>query len=189
MAGGGYDSAWLAPLDERGQRPADSLDEVVGQHVGLYAGLNVINPQPDVEYSWARNTDNDRLLTKLRGGRVVQSGDPEMAYYNSNVDGTNATPVDSAQIFGDVILIATPIEKVRQEREEQARRSQAQLRNSGSDFVNQASGAELDPHYSGGRPTRFKREDHMLTFEDSNGRTVDQWTPDIGIVKERRSDY
>lgn len=188
---GGFDSSWLAPLDDQGNAPVDSLDNVVGQHSGLYAGLCVVNPQPDFEYSWARNTDNDRLLVKLRGGQIVQSGDPEMAYYNQDADAAAAqpTPVDSAQLFGDVILVRTPVEKVRAERDEQQRRARAQLRDAGTDFVEKAGGAERDPHYTGGRPTRFKRDDHMIVFEDDQGRAVDQWTPDIGIVRERKQDY
>ena len=188
MLGGGSDLQWLAPLDEDGNRNLDLDDlaqETVGCHVGPYAGLNVVNPQPEFEYSWANNRPDDLLIARHHGGQVVQSGDPEMAAYSQLVyDGE--TPVDSAELFPGVVMIRTPTSRVRERREREQAKADAMLTGGQSEFENKTTqGEEEYANLDGRGPTRFTRREHHIEFEDHSGRVTRHWRPGDGIMRRR----
>lgn len=182
MQGGGQDRAWYEPLRDDGTRDLDTLEETIGCHVGPYAGLNVARPQPGFEYSWALNDPRELLRVKMRGGQVVQQDDPEYSVYNEFED-PDRTPLDTAKLYEEVILIRTPMETVRRRREEEQRRAEASVHGGMNDFVDKASALEADAGRRGGHSsTRFARKEHMVEY-DVDGRTEAVWTPDSGIVR------
>jgi hypothetical protein len=182
MQGGGQDRAWYEPLRSDGSRDLDTYDETIGCHVGPYAGLNVARPQPGFEYSWAINDPRELLRARQRGAQIVQSDDPEYSVYNEFED-SDRTPLDTAKLYEEVILVRTPLEVVRKRREEEQRRAEASLHGSVRSFTDKASALESDAGRRGGHSsTRFARHDHMVEY-DTDGRTEAVWTPDSGIVR------
>ncbi len=181
MAQGGHDLSWYESLNESGSRDLDLdiPDETLGCHVGPYAGLNVINPQPNFEYSWANNDPRDIIRVRAKGGQVVQGDDPEYGAYRALDDSVNSS-VDSANLYQDCILIRTPIEKVRERRNEEKRKADISARGSVDDFVDRASA--LEDTYKHRGPTRFSRSDHMVEWE-TDGKTESMWSPESGIVR------
>jgi hypothetical protein len=180
MQGGGHDLSWYESLNESGSRDLDIPEESLGCHVGPYAGLNIVNPQPNFEYSWANNDPRDVLRVRARGGQVVQGDDPEYAAYRVLEDSTNS-PIDSANLYQDCILIRTPIEKVRERRDEESNRAEVSARGSVDDFTDRASALEADYGKHRG-PTRFSRSEHMMEWEE-DGRVEAMWSPESGIVR------
>ena len=75
--GGGSDREWIERLSSEGNRTNHGLPvdgEVVGCHVGPYAGLNLVNPQPGYEYIWMLNeklitTTNLNFEGEINGGK------------------------------------------------------------------------------------------------------------------------
>ena len=181
MQGGGYDREWYAPLTTEGVKEMDIFEETVGCHTGPYAGLNVANPQPGYEYCWQINDPREILRSKMQGGTVVQGSDPEFSVYQ-NEDPTQ-TPLDTSQLYKELVLIRTPIETVRERRLKEQQRAEVMARGSVSDFMDQASPAEADYGRRDGRgPTRLTRADHSIEHE-TDGRTEEIWSPSSGIVR------
>jgi len=184
MQGGGHDLSWYEPLNEQGSRNLDleSGDETVGCHVGPYAGLNVAQPQPGFEYSWALNDPRELLRARHRGAEVVQGSDPEYAPYNDFQD-PHQTPLDTSQLYQEVVLVRTPMETVRKRRAEEQRKAEISARGFVDDYLNRASALEVDAGRRGGHSsTRFARNDHQVEFyEDDKAAAV--WTPGSGIVR------
>ena len=180
MQGGGHDRGWYESLNEEGSREMDLGQRTLGCHTGPYSGLNIVNPQPNFEYSWANNDPRDILKARAQGGQIVQGEDAEFAAYRALQDGNNSQ-LDSANLYNDCILIRTPIEKVRERREQERLKSEASARGSVDDFVNRASDVETAAGRQYG-PTRFARADHSTEWEE-DGRTSGMWTPGSGIVR------
>jgi len=183
MQGGGYDREWYAPLTPEGNRVTeDALDDTIGCHTGPYAGLNVPNPQPGYEYCWQLNTPREVYRSELWGGEVVQGEDPEFAAYREDPD---QTTVDTSRLYNELVLIRTPIEKVRARQLEEQRRAEEMVFGSGEDFVDRASALEADYGRRGGRRdglTRFHRGDHRTEVE-TDGKTTEFVTPEGGRVR------
>ena len=192
MLGGGSDRLDLEPLNFEGNRDLDNLDASYGCHAGDSAGLNVFNPQVGFVYSWANDNARDRLLVRQRGAQIVQSGDPEMAAYQSMI-GHTATDLDSAQTgYPGVILVRTPIEIERRRRGEEAQRRRALLRGGGAESSYIQSGLrnpeEATARASAGRTSlRFARRDHGTRVTAGSGEeapVVDAWGPGDGISRD-----
>ena len=182
MQGGGQDLQWYEPLQHDGSRDLDTLEETIGCHVGPYAGLNVACPQPGFEYSWALNDPRELLRARQKGSQVVQAEDPEYSVYNDFED-PDRTPLDTAKLYEEVVLVRTPTETVRERRLEENRRAEVSARGSIEDFTERASPLEASCGRTDGRgPTRFSRGDHMMEF-DEDGNDVGVWTPGAGIVR------
>jgi len=159
----------------------DIPEETVGCHTGPFAGLNIANPQPGYEYSWQLNDPREVLRSRMQGGEVVQGEDPEFSVYHN--EDSNSTPLDTSQLYKELVLIRTPIETVRERRLEEQHRAEEMARGSVGDFVNKASSAEADYGRKDGRgATRLVRGEHSLELEE-DGRTKELWTPDSGIVR------
>lgn len=183
MQGGGYDREWYEPLTSEGVRELDIEEETIGCHTGPFAGLNVANPQPGYEYCWQKNDPRDVLRSQLRGGEVVTGDDPEFSPYHT--EDPNQTTVDTSRLYNELVLIRTPIEKVRAQQKEEQRRAEQMVFGGVDDFVDQASALEADYGRRGGRgrgATRFSRGDHMVEL-DTDGKTTELRTPGSGPVR------
>lgn len=183
MAGGGHDLSWYEPLNPNGSRDLDTAEETLGCHVGPYAGLNVVRPQPGFAYSWINNDPRDKLRSRHNGAQVVQAEDPEYSAYTEFGDDYN-TPLDTSQLYQDVILVRTPIEKVRERREAEARKAELQARGSVDDYLSRASDleAEYGTRNDGAGPTRLVGRNHSIEYE-ADGKPESFWTPNTGIVR------
>jgi hypothetical protein len=181
MQGGGYDRKWYEPLDSQGVRNMDIPEETVGCHTGPFSGLNVVNPQPGYDYCWQINDPREILRSRMQGGVVVQGSDPEFSVYQN--EDPEQTPLDTSQLYKELVLIRTPIETVRERRLKEQHRAEVMARGSVNDFVDQASPAEADYGRRDGRgSTRLTRGDHSIEIE-ADGRTEAIWTPGSGIVR------
>jgi len=181
MQGGGHDLVWYESLTEEGNRDLGIPQETLGCHVGPYAGLNIVDPQPNFEYSWANNDPRDVLRVQAQGGQVVQGDDPEYAAYRTLEDSVNSS-IDSTNLYGDCILIRTPIEKVRERRDSERQRAEASIHGGIDSYTDAASLEEAEYGRRIGGPTRFARRDHMVEYEEE-GRTTAMWSPESGIVR------
>jgi hypothetical protein len=188
IIGAGADRLALKPLGPDGSRDGNDdpeLDDVMGCHAGSTFGLNVSNPQPGFVYKWARKKGSDIAYYRRRGGQVVQTDDPEHSVGSTYIEDMGASPVDSADIYEDVILMRFPEEAIRRQTEEDLAKSQDQLRSGADEFVNQAHERPGEIEFSGGNPTRFAKRGHRLDFStgySADSPKVDTWTPDKGIV-------
>lgn len=186
VLGGGADREWLEPLDPEGNRDPgyeeeDEFDSMVGCHTGNYFGLNVYNPEPGFEYVWERNTDRDKLRAIQSGGRMVDANDREFAAVRSVLGANEGAPLDSLNVYNDVVLFKYPESAIRRKREQEQTKARNMIRGGERSFVDRATAAERE--MSPGRATRFARSDHRADLEDAQGNLVDQWAPDRGIIE------
>ena len=186
VLGGGADRAWLEPLNSEGNKEPDGeeedFDRMVGCHTGNFAGLNLYNPQEGFDYVWERNTERDKLRCLQQGGRMVDANDPEFAAIRSMLGANEAAPLDSLNVYNDVILFKYPESAIRRKREQEQQKAQRSMRGGAQAFIERANDAERA--IAGGRATRFARSDHRDDLEDGSGNIVDQWTPDKGIIEK-----
>ncbi len=189
MLGGGLDRQWLEPLDAEGNRNPDLPieDRVVGCHVGPYAGLNLYNPQPGMEYQWMLNPSRsgaspaDSLHIHEVGGQVVKEGDQELAAFKT-MEGMEASPLDTSTIFRELVLVRIPAEKQHARMKAHAEKNARMLRKGPEEsFVGRASHLEGE-RYSGRGPTRFALRDHQTTFNHGHD-NVEVSLPNSGIVR------
>jgi hypothetical protein len=192
--GGGSDREWIEPLDSEGNRNPELgiEDQVVGCHVGPYAGLNGINLQPGFEYQWCLNPSRqggspaDSHQIHALGGQIVKDGDPEFAAF-TKMEGMEASPLDTSTIFRELVFVRVPVERMAERREENRRKNDRMLRKGPDEsFVNRASHLESE-RYSGRGPTRFALRRHQTTF-NHDGNTVEVSLPDSGIVRTENID-
>lgn len=179
--------SWMRPLSESGSQVSDDpeLENMIGCWPGPMIGLNIRNPRPGCEYTWELMKDYFRVC-RLEGGQAVQSTDSDsgvMSYLQDTgtQPGTRPTPLDSTCNNGELFLVRWSVEKVREKHERENAKSLAMLRGGAEDFVQKASAAEKA---SSARPTRFRRSDHALNYEGNDGRVVEVWQPDQGIIRE-----
>ena len=179
--------SWMRPLSEEGSQVSDdpNLSEMVGCWPGPMIGLNIRSPQPGYEYTWELMKDYFRVC-RLEGGQAVQSTDTDSAVmiYQQEMGqsiGTRPTPLDSTCNNGELFLVRWPVEKVREKHERENQKALEMLRGGAEDFVQKASAAE---RAASARPTRFRRSDHALNYEDNQGQVVEVWQPDQGIIRE-----
>ncbi len=183
MIGGGLDRKDLQNYDPDAMNESDDPHRSMGCHVGLYAGLNVDNPQPGCHYSWADSSPRGLREARLLRKHVVTIDDPEMAAYRNNPeDTTTSGAIDSSNSgYPGVVLVKRSAEDERMIRDEEARQRASLLRSGDTERAYQ-NGATASEIQHGG--TRFQREDHRTYATDgpsADGRMVDSWTPDRGI--------
>lgn len=188
LLGGGADRLNLIPLNSEGNRDGGDnpeLDNMIGAHTGTSYGLNVTNPQAGYVYKWPRNQAKDINYYRRLGYSVVRAEDPEWSVGSKVPGDLDATPLDSSDIYQDVILMRAPEEAVRQQVEREQAKTKNQLRSGADAFVSNATPAEIA--FSGGAPTRFAQRKHRLDYRSgysSESPLVDQWTPDKGIIED-----
>jgi len=194
MLGGGSDREWLEPLDSDGNRTNLPIEErVVGCHVGPYAGLNVVDPQPGFEYQWMLNPSRsgaspaDSLRIHVIGAQVVRDEDPEFAAFQK-MEGMTASPLDTSAIFKELVLVRIPSATVEKHRRENLEKNARMLRKGPAEsFVSRASQLESEK-YSGRGPTRFASRDHHTEFKHDRD-SVEVSLPDSGIVRTENIEY
>lgn len=189
MLGGGGERDWLIPLDPQGNKSMEAdgiFENTVGCHTGLFAGLNIINPQPGYEYQWMLNPSrmgadvSDSLAIHELGGIVVVADDPEFAAYQK-MQGMDASPLDTSTVFKELVLVRVPEARMRQRREAQVEANLRQLRGGPEEsFVSKASAEEIQAGQ--GAPTRFRSRRHQTEFQEG-GQTRELSVPDTGIVR------
>lgn len=186
--GSGPDLGLFVELDPSGRTDmsADAIfEETVGDHVGDYRGLNVVNPQPGCEYVWmldpdrgtSRNRMAELMAIQMSGGQVVQKGDPELAAFEVLAGSTVAAQEKVSN--GEVLLVRLPAETVARRREEQLARNKTNLTGSEEKYLSGASSFEIEA--GNGEATRFRHRKHQLLFEEG-GQTTHIHTPG-GVVR------
>lgn len=188
---GGYPRDFLRPLDADGNCPSDDPDglEQVGCHQGPHRGLNVRNPRPGLVYMWINRDPIRRTQVRSWGAFPIKADDPEMAAFRRDM-GMDAAGIDSSTLYGDVELWAISEDLQAERRAEQQRMTDAQVRSSEDDY---ASGAHRNPgedyyEQQHGGALRMASRKHSTTFEGPDGRPVEVWTPQSGILARDNSD-
>ena len=193
--GGGFDREWLADLDAGGNvdMSAYGVDEIcVGDHIGVCSFLNVPNPQAGYEYQWMNNPAvagergwAEQLRIKELGAEIVRDTDPEYEVIRQ-LEGMEATPMDSAATIRELVLVRIPEEKMAERRRAQDELNQAQMRGGPEeDFIAGASAEEIEAGQ--GQPTRFRNRRHHTQFKQGS-ETRELHTPDSGIVRTEHDD-
>lgn len=173
MQGGG-NPAWLVPCKPDGTRDTDGLIEgdVIGTHTGNYAGLCVANPQPGRMYQWANRNPRSLLAARHRGWRPVShdSGGARPAYELGQLqDPEYPTPLDTAEVFQDVVLVETSEENWARLQKEREDRAAGMLKGAGAaSFLAGATDAErmTGQTASGNFETRFVCREHGILFQE-----------------------
>lgn len=185
--GGGGNREMLRPLTPRGTIQHDLSDtEIIGNHKGVFGGLNVANPQPGFAYQWERNTPRDLFLARQRGWQVVQTGDPDGAAWQltDEVDSDRPTPLDTSDVFNDVVLVRTPEDNYRRLIEERLEANRTQLSNSDGHFLDGATDAERSTGHRQGQSvaTRWASREHSTNLME--GDVVKDTVAPRGIIRE-----
>jgi hypothetical protein len=180
--GGGGDRSWLEPVDNQGNRSSD-VEGTIGCHSGNTEALNIDYSEPGFMYLWGRNTQADIRANMRNGYVIVGPDDPEMASMK-RLGSINQSTLDTSQIYGDVILMKAPAERVRKLRETEQERARAMLRSGSDEFLGKVTQAErmLDPRH---RDTRFytAREHNIQVVDERSNQVLDEWIPERGILK------
>ena len=191
MLGGGSQREWLEPLDSEGNRQGHDLlveGRMVGCHLGNFAGLNVVDPQPGFEYEWMMNpardgaSPSDGMRIHQVGGQVVKDGDSEFAAFKHMEGMGDSSPLDTSTIYKELVLVRIPAEKQRARLQAISDKNKRMLRKGPEEsFVSNASAQESE-RYSGYGPTRFARSDHRTEFKHDRD-VAELSLPDSGIVR------
>ena len=185
--GGKVDREWLEPVDSDGNSPSEEdadYGHTVGCHTGNHMFLNIHNPLPGYHYVWERKNANDLRRAVLKGGQVVKSDDPEMTAADRAAGADIVTSLDSLAEYNELQLVRYPEEAMRKIREAESNKAAKMLRGGDESFVNSATAGEMAPEWNPrGVKTRFATSQHRTEFKGDGGETVDQWTPDKGILE------
>ncbi len=182
MIGGGRDRKDLESYNPDAFLQSDDPNDMMGCHVGGFAGLNIANPQPGQFYAWADDSRQGLMRARLNGYHVVQADDPEMAAYNTMLEHDDQQDLDSANAgFPGVVLVRRSAKDERRVRAEEQSRRDDLLRSGGAEraFLD---GATQQERNSGGH--RFMREDnrsYSTSGESPDSPVVESWSPDRGI--------
>lgn len=184
----GGDRDLFIPLDDEGNLPMDSLDRTMGCHRGRFSVLNVHNAQQGFEYRYVQNKPQQILRARMEGSDLVRDGDPEYTGLCEGMEGSmgiDSRSIDTTQVYGDVVLVKTPIEEMRKVREAQAERAHQSLHGGARRYAERAPSDELEAAGQRGLSSlRFARGEHQLAHargEDTTG--IDR---SAGIKQERR---
>lgn len=128
--GGGEDLGDL-DISEVHLERQNSLDgqghAMIGCHRGQFEILNVRNPQPGEHYVWIHDNQKGRTQAMTRGGRIVQTGDPEYQAYSELHGETHGGDVDGIVRANELMLVAIPEHRIRAEREAEQAQREAKL--------------------------------------------------------------
>lgn len=176
MIGGGRDRAELVEYDPDQYNESDDPNRTAGCHRGMYAGLNVHNPQAGWNYGWADDSPQSVMRARLAGYQIVHEDDPERAGYKGMIGHDHQDLDSSSAGFPGVVFMKRSAENERRVRaEEQDLRSKL-LRggNAENTYLNGAKAHEIE---SGGE--RFATKNHRTyATEGSNpdNPAVDSWS-------------
>ncbi len=181
MIGGGRDRSDLESYNPDSFDESSDPNAMLGCHVGGFAGLNIVNPQPGRHYAWADDSPRGRMRSLHKGYIQVAADSPELAGYHHML-GHDHMDLDSANTgFHGVVLVwrSTKDEK-RVRAEEQVLRDDL-LRSGASEetFLKGATAQEIE---QGG--SRYKRPEHRsytTAGEGENSEVTSSWTYDSGI--------
>ena len=157
--------------------------DMIGVHTGDYAGMNVCNPRPGVTYQWAKRDATSRMLEAQKGGEPVLMGDEDHPAYELGVvydESDTPTPLDTAQVYNDVVLYRYPEEAIASRQAKDAAASLRQVREADSAYLHGASPAELATGQ--GQRTRFAERRHRMELQDETGAVRESWNPEHGIL-------
>ena len=184
---GGRPNFRFSPVREDGtRREYDNISsdvDIIGVHAGDYAGLNIVNPQPGFHYQWAKADPTSRMIEAQKGGQPVQAGDTDHPAYKLGIvydESDTPTPLDTAEVYQDVVLMRYPEEVIVERRRQDADKSLRAVSEADNTYLNGASPAELASGQ--GQRTRFAQRRHNLQVQDESGAVQKQWTPDLGIL-------
>ena len=178
--GPGKDRRDLQSYNPEAFNQSDDPHDMMGCHVGGYAGLNISNPQPGFFYAWADDSRKGQMLARLNGYHEVKPGDPESAAYKIMMEDHQELDSSSHRFPGLVLVRRSAKDERRIRKEEQVRRDD--LLRSGVAERGYLHGGSAQEIASGG--TRLMRDTHR-TFttvgEHEDSMQVESWTPDRGI--------
>jgi len=184
---GGRNNFKYSPVREDGRtRMYDNVSseiDIIGVHTGDFAGLNIVNPQPGFHYQWVKNDPTARMTEAQKGGRPVHAGDQDHPAYELGLvydESDSPTPLDTAQVYKDVVLMRYPEEAIAKRRAENEERALQAVSKADQSYLQGASAAELASGQ--GQRTRFAERRHNLSMKDESGAVRQQWTPDRGII-------
>ncbi len=183
---GGRSMFAFSPVREDGRtRKYDNVPSdtnIIGTHNGDYAGLNVLNPEPGKYYQWAKRTPEARMREAQKSGRPVTASDNAAPAYTLGLvtdESDTPTPLDTAQVYQDVVLFEYDEDIIAARRREESEASLRAIREADREFLHGASAAELA---TSPQRTRFAQRRHSLQMQDGAGGVVNQWSPDQGIL-------
>jgi hypothetical protein len=166
-------------------------EDITGCHTGHYYGLNISGARPGFSYQWLNRKPNEVAVARHKGFVLVNDGDSDSPAYMAGMEeyqdeSDTPTPLDTSQVFQDVVLARIPTERLRQLEDANRERSERMLRGGTAAYVAGATPEELETDPDG-RPTRFaprqgKYGSHQISFKEDN-RTSDTWVPERGIVE------
>lgn len=186
---GGRDNFNLVPMRQDGQcRVYDQVSgdvEVIGGHSGDYAVLNIANPVPGFIYQWVANRKASHMAARAAGGVPVNDSDPDgsaaVLGLTTEGSGLDATPIDSVETMGDVVLYRYPEARMAERMSQNEDLSLSKLERADMAYLSGADAAELQT--AAGRNTRFARRDHTTQMLDESGNVRQNWNPSKGIVE------
>ena len=180
MTGGGRDRSDLQSYNPDAFLQSSDPDEMMGCHVGRFAGLNVMNPQPGYFYSWADESRQGKIQARLNKWHIVQPDDPERAGYEAML-GHDHQEIDSASSgYPGVVLVRRSAKDEKLIRDEEAAKRLNLLR-SGPDEAYLHGGSAMELQKGGRRTIGDNHRTHRTSGEDENSAVTETWTPDRGI--------
>ena len=189
---GGRSMFNFSPVREDGRtRVFDNVDSTVnmiGVHAGDYAGLNIVNPKAGFHYQYPKADPTSRMLENQKGGQVVMQGDDDHPAYELgllNDKSDTPTPLDTAQVYQDVVLYRYPEELIAARRQEESDASLRALSQIDKQYLDGASGAEVAAGQ--GQRTRFAQRRHNMQIQDGSGAVLKSWSPEAGILDSDRN--
>lgn len=179
-SGGGRDRSDYENFNPDQYLDDDNPNKAQGCHKGSFAGLNIVNAQPETFYGWGNNTRKGVLEARIKGYRVISGDDPERAG-SDHILGFDHQDLDSSNTqFPGVVMMKRTARDERRVREEEKTRNESLLRGGTAESGYKAKATALEVQ-SGGR--RFQREDHRTYTtgtSDPDGPVADAWIPDHG---------
>lgn len=181
MIGGGLDRRDLESYNPDSFLESDDPNDMMGCHVGGFAGLNIANPQPGWFYAWADDSRHGKLRARLNGYIEVKAEDPENAAYSKMI-GFDHQELDSASTgYPGLVLVKRSAEDERRVRAEERARHDDLLR-SGAAERGYLHGGSAQEVASGGQRTMQQTHRTFTTAgEGEDSQVTASWTPDRGI--------
>ncbi len=178
--GAGKDRADYVNFNPHQYHDDDNPHKAMGCHKGGFAGLNVINPQPEMYYGWGNDDRRGVLSARHKGYRLVSRDNPARAAYD-NILGFDHQDLDSSSGgFPGVVFMERTARDERRVRAEELKKHHQLLRGGQAEERFQA-GATAQEKLNGAE--RFQRKDHRTystATSDAEGDAIQAWTPGRG---------
>lgn len=161
-----------------------SVDFVtLGCHKGNFRGLNVRNPDPNMDYKWANDRPQELMAAVQQGSILVGPEDQEMSAVHDLL-GLESTPLDGSCMYAGMRLIKTPIERVRQREEQRLRQYNAAFKEGAVEREYFDGATEQEARFGGDQGLRLMRSDHQTDVTEGanpSGKRLDSWRPNLGL--------